>query len=138
MACLEIKLDSRFRLAPLITPADRHGYSCGPGPGSSDIDILVGCGGLTHRLRRIPHIGELIDGPLGVAITRYRAACAASVGDDPAVADITRPWMDGMGYGIGLLGVARTQGDGVGALEVSIHLIVARQSVAGAERDDRK
>jgi hypothetical protein len=46
--------------------------------------------------------------------------------------------MDGVGYGIGLLGVARTHRDGVGTLEVTIHLVVARQSIAGAERDDRK
>jgi hypothetical protein len=37
-----------------------------------------------------------------------------------------------MGNGIRLLGVAGAERDGIRALEVTIHLIVARQSVAGA------
>jgi hypothetical protein len=40
-----------------------------------------------------------------------------------------------MGDSIGLFGVSGAQSDGVRPLKISIHFIVARQSVAGTERD---
>jgi hypothetical protein len=43
-----------------------------------------------------------------------------------------------MGDGIGLLGIAGAQGDAIRALIVTIHFIVARQSVAGSECNERE
>ena len=68
---------------------------------------------------------QLIHRPLRGAVALHRAVRTSSIGDNPGIADITRPGMDGVGDGIHLLGIASAHGDGVRALEVAVHLIIA-------------
>jgi hypothetical protein len=39
---------------------------------------------------------------------------------------------------VDLFGVAGTHGDGIGALEITVHFIVAGQAIARPQRKDRK
>src|SRR5207249_4630608 len=54
---------------------------------------------------------------------------------DPAITDVSRPWMDCMGDGIYLFGVTSTHRNGIGALEIAIHLVMTVHPVASPEQE---
>src|SRR5258707_10965223 len=104
----------QFEAAHLVTrgvPADWHRYSrrrsCRQ---SIYVDILGGGRPLAHRFRRRSDIGKLIHRPLRVAITCHGGTNAPSVVRNPGVTDVSRPWMDCMGDGVDLLGIAGAHG----------------------------
>ncbi len=116
----------------------RHGYPRGSGAGSGHVDVGLRRGQHAHRLAALADIRQLVERPLTGLIARHRAGGAACIGDNPSIVNTPRPGIDDVSGRVHLLGVAGAEGDGFGALEVALALVVAGPAVAGAEGDHRK
>src|SRR5262245_3081830 len=107
----------------------RHRNRRGPCPRSADVDVLVGRRLLAHHFSAYANIGKLIRRLPLRAVALHGAIRSPGIIGKPAVVNVAWPWMNGVGDGVGLLGVAGAHGDGIGALEIAIHLVVTGQAV---------
>src|SRR5579859_3590094 len=127
--------------APLLlapSSADGHGYSRCPKAASLDVDILSARWRLAHCFCRITHTGRLVYWSRRRAVAVDGGPGAPRVCRDAAIANIGRPRIDRVGYGVDLLGVAGAHRDGVGTLKVTVDLVMTGKPVTSPEQQGRE